>query len=99
MDKIRQYTEEEVLYDFWNKHLSEYMAAKINVELAKEKTADDPEQVLGYKQSPSMGNGLPPSMVDLRAKDYLKMFEKKAKEQKELLDIINKLIKSKKYYA
>lgn len=97
MDKIRQYSAEEVLYSFWNKHLDAYMAAKINVLLGKKKVAEDPEKVVGYETLPPMGRNMPPSVRDLRAKDYLKKFEAQLKQQKDLLDVIKELIESKNY--
>ena len=99
MDKVRQYSEEEILFSFWNKHLELYISAKINVELAKRKVAEDPNKIVGFETLPPMGQGMPPSARDLRAKDFLKKSEIKLKEQKDLLDIIKKIIRSKEYYA
>ena len=71
--EVKKATIEEVLISFYNGHLREFLAAAVRLKASQD---SDPNEVLGFRESPPLGPNQMPMRIDLRAKEMVPMEEK-----------------------
>lgn len=86
--KIRAVSSMEMLNSYRNKVLEKYIKSKIDIEYWQEK---NPDEVVATTQNPPLGKGQMPTLSKITAGKALEEARKILKEQKRLLDIIDKL--------
>lgn len=88
MEKEIKKTREDVLIQYWNGHLSEYVRLEILIGFLKEQ---DPKKVI--KQEQKSVNGMP-MIKDITAEDELADYKKQLADQEIYLEVIKKELKN-----
>lgn len=73
------------LNDFYNFHLKELVSAWINIGIFESKK---PDEMVGERVAPPMGNNALPSRIQIKAKEALENERKRFKQQSDILKSI-----------
>lgn len=88
MEKEIKKTREDILIQYWNGHLSEYVRLEILIGFLKEQ---DPKKVI--KQEQRTINGMP-MLKDITAEDELADYKKQLADQEIYLKVIKRELKN-----
>jgi len=87
---IRKVSPVELLNKFYNYHLNEIISAWINLSIFSKK---DPNETVGSRVGPPIGNKGQRAMVEIRAKDALENEYKRFENQAQILKSIAEKLK------
>ena len=90
VEKIKRATPQEIMDRFFNAHCRDYLAAIIRLKMAQKY---DPEEFIGARQGPSVGKDQPPSLIRLKAKEFVEKEKNEIKTHQKFLLAIEELEK------
>ena len=87
---IKQLSPDDVINEFYNNNLRDYIIARNDILIFSQY---NPDERVGLRQGPSIGNNQVPTTIDVKAKEAIKQSEDQVAKKLRVMQCLSKLRK------